>query len=123
MTPSWSIFSCRQLVSFGLPLTNNNSPHSPPLSPRHHSGSGSDPTLHPRLLIAIGDNPDRLRNEAALADLCGIAPIPASSGKTNRHRLHRGGDRSGNRALHRVCRFLVVMIKSIRPVHGHQDSH
>jgi len=52
------------------------------------------------LLIAIGDNPDRLRSEAAFARLCGVAPIPASSGKTTRHRLHRGGDRTANRALH-----------------------
>lgn len=52
------------------------------------------------VLIAVGDNPDRLRSEAAFARLCGTAPIPASSGKTNRHRLHRGGDRSANRALH-----------------------
>ena len=52
------------------------------------------------LLVTIGDNPDRLRSERAFAHLCGVAPIPASSGKTNRHRLHRGGDRSANRALH-----------------------
>jgi transposase len=53
------------------------------------------------LLVTIGDNPERLRSEAAFAHLCGVAPIPASSGKTgNRHRLHRGGDRSANRALH-----------------------
>jgi transposase len=52
------------------------------------------------LLVAIGDNPDRLRSQAAFARLCGVAPIPASSGKTKRHRLHRGGDRSANRALH-----------------------
>lgn len=52
------------------------------------------------LLVTVGDNPDRLRSEAAFARLCGVAPIPASSGKTNRHRLHRGGDRSANRALH-----------------------
>lgn len=52
------------------------------------------------LLVSIGDNPDRLRSERAFARLCGVAPIPASSGKTNRHRLHRGGDRSANRALH-----------------------
>lgn len=52
------------------------------------------------LLVAIGDNPDRLRSEAAFSRLCGVAPIPASSGKTNRHRLHRGGNRSANRALH-----------------------
>ncbi len=52
------------------------------------------------LLVSAGDNPDRLRSEAAFARLCGAAPIPASSGKTRRHRLHRGGDRSANRALH-----------------------
>ncbi len=53
------------------------------------------------LLVTIGDDPDRLRSEAAFAHLCGVAPIPASSGKTgNRHRLHRGGDRSAIRALH-----------------------
>ena len=61
-------------------------------------GLGPDTTS--ALLVAIGDNPDRLRSEAAFAHLCGVAPIPASSGKTNRHRLHRGGDRSGNQALH-----------------------
>jgi transposase len=52
------------------------------------------------LLVTVGDNPDRLRSERAFAHLCGVAPIPASSGKTNRHRLHRGGNRSANRALH-----------------------
>lgn len=52
------------------------------------------------LLVTIGDNPDRLRSEAAFARLCGVAPIPASSGKTNRHRLHRGGHRQANSALH-----------------------
>jgi transposase len=61
---------------------------------------GLGPDTVSALLIAIGDNPDGLRSEAAFAHLCGVAPIPASSGKTNRHRLHRGGDRSGNRALH-----------------------
>jgi len=61
---------------------------------------GLGPDTVSTLLVAIGDNPDRLRSEAAFAHLCGVAPIPASSGKTNRHRLHRGGDRSGNRALH-----------------------
>jgi len=59
---------------------------------------GTDTTS--ALLVAIGDNPDRLRSEAAFSRLCGVAPIPASSGKTNRHRLHRGGNRSANRALH-----------------------
>jgi transposase len=54
------------------------------------------------LLVAAGDNPDRLRSEAAWAHLCGVAPIPASSGRTVRHRLNRGGDRQANAALHRV---------------------
>jgi len=55
-----------------------------------------------RLLAAVGDNPERLRSEAAFAHLCGVAPIPASSGKTNRHRLNRGGDRSANHALYTI---------------------
>jgi transposase len=53
-----------------------------------------------QLLTTTGQCPERLRNEAAFAHLCGTAPIPASSGKTHRHRLHRGGDRDANRALH-----------------------
>ena len=52
------------------------------------------------LLVAAGDNPDRLRGEAAFARLCGVAPVPASSGKTQRHRLSRGGNRDANRALY-----------------------
>jgi transposase len=51
------------------------------------------------LLVAAGDNPDRLRSEAAWAHLCGVAPIPASSGKVTRYRLNRGGDRHANSAL------------------------
>ena len=53
-----------------------------------------------QLLVTAGQHPERLRGEAAFAHLCGVAPIPASSGKTHRHRLHRGGDRDANRALH-----------------------
>jgi transposase len=52
------------------------------------------------LLVAAGDNPDRLRSEAAFAHLCGVAPVPASSGKTQRYRLNRGGNRDANRALY-----------------------
>ena len=51
------------------------------------------------LLVAAGDNPQRLRCEAAFASLCGVAPIEASSGKTVRHRLNRGGNRQANHAL------------------------
>lgn len=56
-----------------------------------------------QLLVTAGDNPDRLRSEAAFAALCGVSPIPASSGKTSRHRLNRGGDRHANSALHRIA--------------------
>ena len=56
-----------------------------------------------QLLITAGDNPDRLRSEAAFAMLCGVAPLPASSGKTTRHRLNRGGDRAANSALHKIA--------------------
>lgn len=53
-----------------------------------------------QLLATCGGNPDRLNSDAAFASLCGVSPIPASSGKTKRHRLSRGGDRQANRALY-----------------------
>ena len=53
--------------------------------------------------MTAGDNPQRLRSEAAFAHLCGVAPIPASSGRTHRHRLNRGGDRQANNALWRIA--------------------
>ncbi|WP_344672316.1 IS110 family transposase [Catenulispora yoronensis] len=57
-----------------------------------------------QLLITAGDNPQRLRTAASFAALCGVAPIPATSGKTShRHRLCRGGDRQANRALHTIA--------------------
>jgi len=55
------------------------------------------------LLITAGDNPGRLGSEASFAALCGVSPIPASSGKTQRHRLNRGGDRAANSALHIIA--------------------
>jgi transposase len=55
-----------------------------------------------KLLVAAADNPDRLHSEAAFAHLCGVAPLEASSGKTRRHRLNRGGNRQANSALYRV---------------------
>lgn len=55
------------------------------------------------IAIVAGDNPERIRDEAAFAKLCGACPIPASSGKTNRHRLNRAGNRQGNMALHRIA--------------------
>ena len=55
------------------------------------------------LLVAAGDNPERLRSEAAWAHLCGVSPIEASSGKIIRCRLNRGGDRQANSALWRIA--------------------
>ena len=54
------------------------------------------------LLVAAGDNPHRLRSEAAFAHLCGVAPLRASSGKIDRHRLNPGGNRQANHALWRI---------------------
>jgi transposase len=64
-------------------------------------GVGSDSAA--ALLIAAGDNPERLKSEAAFANLCGTAPVPASSGKVVRYRLNPGGNRDANRALHVVA--------------------
>ena len=69
------------------------------------TGVGAD--VAGQLLVTAGQNADRLHSEPAFAMLCGVAPIPASSGKTHRHRLNRGGDRQANAALYRVvlCRM------------------
>lgn len=60
-----------------------------------------------QLLVTAGQNIERLRGESSFSMLCGASPIPASSGKTTRHRLNYGGDRQANRALHliAVCRL------------------
>ena len=60
-------------------------------------GVGTD--VASALLVAAGDNPERLKNEATFAKLCGVSPLDASSGKQERHRLNRGGDRQANSAL------------------------
>ena len=63
---------------------------------------GVGPDTAGALVVAAGDNPDRLRNEATFAHLCGVSPLDASSGKQLRHRLNRGGDRQANAALWRI---------------------
>jgi len=70
------------------------------------SGVGTD--IASALLVAAGDNPKRLRNEAAFAHLCGTSPIDASSGKNQRHRLNRSGDRQANSALWRIMLTRMV---------------
>jgi transposase len=71
---------------------------APELLGRHGIGVDNAATL----LVTAGDNPDRLRSEAAWAHLCGVAPIEASSGKVTRYRLNRGGDRQANAALFNI---------------------
>jgi transposase len=63
---------------------------------------GVGPDTAASLLVTAGDNPTRLHSERSWAHLCGVTPIPASSGKTIRYRLNRGGDRNANAALHRI---------------------
>jgi transposase len=72
------------------------------INPTLYALFGVGPDTAGQLLVTAGDNPDRLRSEAAFAMLCGSAPLPASSGRTDRHRLNRGGDRQANAALYRI---------------------
>lgn len=65
-----------------------------------------------KLLVAAGDNPQRLNSEAAWAHMCGTAPLEASSGKTIRHRLNRGGNRQANNALYRI---VITRMSSHQP--------
>lgn len=82
--------------------------HAPMLRDLH--GVGTD--VASQLLVTVGDNPERIGTEAEFAALVGVAPIPASSGKTTRHRLSRGGDRQANKAIHHVA--LVRMTSDTR---------
>jgi len=75
------------------------STHAPQLLHRH----GVGPDSASALLVTAGDNPDRMHSQASFAALCGVNPIEASSGKTRRRRLNRGGDRRANSALYRIA--------------------
>jgi transposase len=79
-----------------------------PMLERHGVGYETTGTL----LCAAGDNPERLHTEAGYAALCGSSPVRVSSGKTNRHRLNRAGDRQANSAL-----WTIVMVR-IRSKHA-----
>ena len=72
-------------------------------NPGLRAAYGVGPDTAAQLLVTAGGNPERLRGEASFAALCGAAPVPASSGRTNRHRLSRGGDRAANAALYRIA--------------------
>lgn len=72
------------------------------VAPQLMAIKGVGPEVASTLLMTAGDNPERMHSEAAFAALCGSNPIPASSGKTTRHRLNRAGDRHANAALWRI---------------------
>ncbi|MFI5752699.1 IS110 family transposase [Streptomyces sp. NPDC051644] len=80
-------------------LDNVVSVHNPGL----RAAYGVGPDTAAQLLVTAGGNPERMRTEASFAALGGAAPVPASSGRTNRHRLSRGGDRAANAALYRIA--------------------
>ncbi|MGH3523363.1 MAG: transposase, partial [Mycobacterium sp.] len=82
------------------------------LTPQLVDAFGVGPDTAAELLIVAGDNIDRVRSEAAWARLCGVAPIPASSGMTTRHRLNRGGHRQANAALYRS---VIVRMQHHKP--------
>lgn len=77
------------------------------IAPRTSALPGLGPDTTGQLLITAGNNPERLRSPAAFAALCGVAPLDASSGKQQHHRLSRAGDRQANAALYRIalCRL------------------
>ncbi len=82
------------------------------VSPAMVAAFGIGPDTAAEMLIVAGDNVDRVRSEPAWAKLCGVCPVPASSGKTSRYRLNRGGHRQANSALHRT---VIVRLRFHQP--------
>ena len=76
-------------------------------------GVGTD--VASAILVAAGDNPERLKSESTFAKLCGVSPLDASSGKQERHRLNRSGDRQANSALWHIV--FTRMVNDPRTTH------
>jgi transposase len=70
------------------------------LAPELLSQTGIGLNSASQLLLTAGDNPEPLKSESSFAALCGVSPVPASSGKSVRLRLNKGGDRAANSAIH-----------------------
>jgi len=98
-----------EIKSHDLQLQPLTAACAPELVQAHGMATGTAAEM----LLLVGDNPERIRSEAAFAKLCGACPVPASSGKTNRHRLNRGGSRKANAALYRVV---------VTRLRGHQST-
>ena len=110
VNPSESVkHALRSLATRWLMLSTEIGAHDEALdtitlaaAPSLREAFGIGPDSAAEMMIVAGDNPQRVRSEAAFAKLCGTCPIPASSGVTNRHRLFRGGHRQANAALYRI---------------------
>lgn len=121
---SASVYALRSLATRWLALDAEVREHTRHLerileesAPELVAAYGVGPDSAAELVIAAGDNGERIRNEAAFAKLCGVCPIPASSGRTTgRHRLNRGGNRKANAALHRV---VIVRLKWHEPTRAY----
>lgn len=74
------------------------------VAPALAATKGVGPISAAKLLVTAGENPERITSKAAFAALCGTSPLPASSGKTTRHRLNKGGDRQANSALYDIVK-------------------
>ena len=83
-------------------LTARMDPVVTAFNPALRAAFGVGPVVAAQLVVTAGNNPDRLLGEGCFAALCGVAPVPASSGKTRRYRLSRGGDRRANHAVHQI---------------------
>jgi transposase len=94
----------REVDDLNQRITEAINTHTPELL--HRYGVGPDTAA--ALLLAAGDNPQRLTSEASFAALCGVSPTEMSSGKTHRRRLNRGGDRQANSALY------IIVIARLR---------
>jgi len=103
---------CRQLDANAAGLERHIDAITAVAAPKLRAVYGVGPDTAGTLLTAIGDNPDRICSDAAFVKLCGVCPLEASSGKTIRHRLNRGGNRDANRALHVI---LVVRMRRHEP--------
>ncbi len=97
-----------EITMLEVEINHLTATHAAPLLARF----GVGPDSASALLVAAGDNPERLHSEAAFAALCGACPVEASSGKTRRHRRNRGGDRQANAALYRI---VIVRLRWHQP--------
>jgi transposase len=90
------------------------------VAPTMRSRPGFGPKTTAQLLITAGDNLDRIGSEAALAGLCGVSPVQASSSRTRYHRLNRGGGRQANRALHMI---ILNRLRHHQPTRAYLAAH